>query len=223
MKRWLSHLVISLYLGALSWGILAHAVDFTKYSHPAMYYVVWDMFCGWSGYAGRIQIIGEGESGKYYEMAPGPWGEIKVFGDIGRRHYDYLGVRGAKFAHNTLKHTKHEPITRIIVIEKCWAKKYNLPDHLWNKHFDEPKDQFNYYHVMHVFKTSGELLETKGSWVTRQLALSVTNNPRLLRDTRKGTPLYAFGYRDHPRGTFSPGTIFDPSSNGQEGSRLGGR
>jgi hypothetical protein len=220
MKRWLTHSGVVVYLSALSWGIVSHAVDYGNTSHPVMYYLVWDMFCGWTGYSGRIQIVGEGESGKYYELAPGPWGEFTPFGSIGRRHYDVMGVRGAKFAHNTLKHTRHEPITRIFVIEESWAKKYNLPDHLWNERFDEPKDPYRYYNVMHAFSIDGDLLESNGNWLSRQYALSVTNNPRLAQDVRKGKPIYA--YRHRSRGTYRPGTIFDSSTNGQEGSRLGG-
>lgn len=220
MKRWLTHSVIVVYLSALSWGIVSHAVDYGNVSHPVMYFLVWDMFCGWTGYSGRIQIVGEGESGKYYELAPGPWGEFTPFGNIGRRHYDVMGVRGAKFAHNTLIHTRHEPITRIFVIEESWAKKYNLPDHLWNERFDKPKKIYRYYNVMHVFSIDGELLESNGTWLGRQHMLSVTNNPRLAQDVRKGKPIYAF--RNRVRGTYRPGTIFDSSASAQEGSRLGG-
>jgi hypothetical protein len=220
MKKWLTSSVIVVYLTALSWGIVSHAVEYKNGSHPVMYFLVWDMFCGWTGYAGRIQIVGEGESGKYYELAPGPWGAFTPFGNIGRRHYDVTGVRGAKLAHNTLNHTRHEPMTRIFVIEESWAKKYNLPDHLWNERFDEPKKLYRYYHVMHSFSIDGALLESNGTWLNRQYVLSVTSNPRLAQDSRKGKPIYA--YRNRPRGTYRPGTIFDYSASGQEGSRLGG-
>ena len=106
------------------------------------------------------------------------------------------------------------------MIEESWAKKYNLPDHLWNEHFDEPKDPYRYYHLMHSFSIDGALLESNGTWLSRQHALSVTNNPRLAQDVRKGKPIYA--YRNRLRGTYRPGTTFDSSANGQEGSRLGG-
>jgi len=46
MKRWLSHFTIAVYLAALSWGIVAHALSFGAASHPGMYFLVWDMFCG---------------------------------------------------------------------------------------------------------------------------------------------------------------------------------
>ncbi|GAF86661.1 unnamed protein product, partial [marine sediment metagenome] len=74
MKRWLTHLLIVTYLGTLFAGVACHALELGVQSHPGMYMIVWDMFCGWSSYAGRIEVIGEGESGKYYQLAPGPWG-----------------------------------------------------------------------------------------------------------------------------------------------------
>jgi len=103
MKRWLTHSFIAAYLLALSWGIVAHAVNFGTGAHPAMYYVVWDMFCGWTSYSSRTLIIGQGESGKYYELAPGPWGEFKPFGKLGRRNYDPSGTHSPKLALNALR------------------------------------------------------------------------------------------------------------------------
>ena len=84
MKRWLTHLLISGYLLALFGGIASHTLNLGAVSHPGMYFFVWDMFCGWSSYADRIQVVGEGESGTYYQLAPGPWGEFKPYGKIGR-------------------------------------------------------------------------------------------------------------------------------------------
>ena len=73
IKRWAVSLVIVGYLGSLGYGIVCHTLNFNTTSHPGMYFVVWDMFCGWSAYANRLHIIGEGEDNKYYELAPGPW------------------------------------------------------------------------------------------------------------------------------------------------------
>lgn len=222
MKRWMTHSFIALYLTAISWGIVSHSVEYGAYSHPAMYYVVWDMFCGWSGYSGRLQIIGEGESGKYYELAPGPWGEFVPFGSAARRHYDTMGTRAAKFARNALAHSQHEPIIKIYTVEESWAKKYNLPDALWAKHFDGPREKNIYYNVLHIHDGNGDHIKSNSNWLSRQQAFSVTNNPRLAEDTRKGKPMYAYRFREHARGTYRPGTVFDPSASRQAGSRLGG-
>ena len=61
IKRWAVSLVIVSYLGSLGYGIVCHTLNFNTASHPGMYFVVWDMFCGWSAYANRLHIVGEGE------------------------------------------------------------------------------------------------------------------------------------------------------------------
>ena len=63
MKRWFTSLGIAAYLTALAVGFVSHAVDYGTDCHPIMYFLVWDMFCGWSAYEGRLHLIGEGESG----------------------------------------------------------------------------------------------------------------------------------------------------------------
>lgn len=221
MKRCLTHAVIVVYLGALGWGVLAHAVSFAVGAHPVMYFLVWDMFCGWSSFSSRLQIIGEGESGTYYELAPGPWGEFQPFGNIGRRHYDVAGAHAPKLAMNALKHTRHEPITRIFVVEDCWPKKYNLPDELWAQIYDEPKDVHHYYQLRSVFTPDGLLLQQNSNWLSRQYSLSVGDNPRLQADARRSKPFFAFDYQNRPQGIYAPGAFYHPSASSRVGSRLG--
>jgi hypothetical protein len=191
MKRWLSHLTIVAYLAALAAGIGAHTVSFGAGAHTAMYFVVWDMFCGWASYEYRTHLIGEGESGRYYQLAPGPWGEFLPFGDIDRRHYDALLNAAHRIAQNTLKHTRHEPMARIFVVEECWPKKFNLPDDLWAQYYNEPKDVQKYYRVRITADGNGMLLATKSSWYNKTFAQCLGDNPRLRNDTRRGKPFYA--------------------------------
>ncbi|MFQ5734672.1 MAG: hypothetical protein ACE5KM_22290 [Planctomycetaceae bacterium] len=219
MKKWLGSTFVVVYLTTLNWGIISHALNFGTGAHPAMYFVVWDMFCGWTSYSSRTIIVGQGESGRYYELAPGPWGEIKPFGSIGRRHYDPSGYHSPKFALNTLKQTKHEPITRVIVIEECWAKKYNLPDHLWNRRFEEPKDVKKYYQVRHVFSPDGVLAKSFPSWLSMQYSYAVANNPRLLADRQRGKPMFAMRYQ--PRGRDRHSGYSSGTRKANVGSRLG--
>ncbi len=217
MKKWLIQSFIGLYLLALSWGIVSHAVSFGTGAHPAMYYIVWDMFCGWTSYSSRNIIIGQGESGKYYELSPGPWGEVQPFGKLGRRHYDVSGAHTPKLALNVLRHTQHEPITRIFVIEECWAKKYNLPDHLWEKQYEEPKDIKKYYQVRHIFTPDGSMVKSYPNWLSLQYSYSVADNPRLMADQRRGQPFFVMKNRSQ----VLSGTGYRPEATGQVGSRLG--
>lgn len=190
MKRWLTHLVIAAYLSALGFGVFSHAVNYKIGAHPAMYFIVWDMFCGWASHASRLQIIGQGESGEFYELAPGPWGEMKPYGSIGRRHYDAFCVFAPKMAMNCLKQTKHEPMERLYVIEECWPKKYNLPDEIYARRNPDPKDPHHYFHVRYVLDGDGNLLQRNDHWLNYQASLCVSNNPRLMADSRKGRPFY---------------------------------
>src|SRR5436305_14496207 len=118
MKRWLSHLTIGAYLTALSLGIVCHTLNFGNAAHPFMYYFVWDMFCGWSSHEIRYHVVGVGDSGTVYELAPGPWVRFMPYGDLDRMHYDVLGNSHHKMALNALKRTDHEPIHRIVMLEE---------------------------------------------------------------------------------------------------------
>jgi hypothetical protein len=191
MKKWLTHTTIAVYLTALSWGIVSHTLSYGATAHPVMYYFVWDMFCGWTSYESRMVIVGQGESGKYYQLAPGPWGEIRPYGRIGRRHYDPSGTHSPRFALNTLRHTQHEPIARIIVVEECWAKQYNLPDRLWNERFEEPKVPHKYYQVRHIYSPDGQLAKSYPNWMSLQYSIAVSDNPRLMQDRRNNQPFFA--------------------------------
>jgi hypothetical protein len=191
MKRRLSQLTIGLYLAALSWGVFAHAVSFGVGAHPTMYFIVWDMFCGWSAFESRLHIVGEGVSGKYYELSPGPWGDIVPYGDAGRRHYDIVGAHVGRIAMNALKHTEHEPMSRIVVVEECWPKKYNMPEHVWDQRFDEPKDFHSYYQLRSVLAPNGQVMSMHSNWIARQMQMSVGANPRLMAAARKNQPFFA--------------------------------
>ena len=223
MKRWLSHLMIVAYLGALFWGVVAHTLYYKSGAHPGMYFIVWDMFCGWAAHASRTQIIGEGESGKYYQLAPGPWGEFKPYGDIGRRHYDVGGLFSGSLAQNVLRHTKHEPIARIFVVEECWPKKYNLPDRIWRlRHPNEPKEFEPYYQVRYVLSGDGEVLQSNPHWIAYQYALCVSNNPRLRADMHRGKPFFYVSVQQRAAGLASAGHSSDPFGRTPSGARLGG-
>lgn len=220
MKKWLTHCTIFCYLSALGWGVVSHTVSFGTGSHPVMYFLVWDMFCGWSSYSSRMIVVGEGESGKYYELSPGPWGDYRPFGSIGRRHYDNTGMHAPKLAINALKHTKHEPIHRVFVIEETWAKKYNLPDKLWEERFDEPKSVNKYHTVLHVFSPDGSLVQSYPNWLSQQYSFAVGNNPRLMKEQRISRPFFAMKFKNRQRPS-SYGEGANPIGGPQVGSRLG--
>ncbi len=208
MKRLAATAFITLYVTALSWGIVAHAVKLGVNSHPAMYFVVWDMFCGWSAYAERTQVIAEGESGRYYQVAPAPWGELNPFGHIDRRHYDPSGDLMPRLIRNNLKHTSHEPITAVYIVEEVWPKKYNMPDHIWAERFLEPKDLQKYFNIKRVYNADGVLMQCNQSWHGLQLARSISN-PRLHRQAAGSQPFFTVS----PGSSGNPQRSMAPSAN----------
>ncbi len=190
MKRWLAIGTITVYLGALLLGVASHALNFKAGSHPAMYFVVWDMFCGWSGYESRLHIVGEGESGRFYQLAPGPWGDFHPFGDMSRHSYDPPALHAAAVGMSTLRNTEHEPMQRLYVVEEMWAKKFNLPDGLWAKRYVEPKVPYSYYHLRQILDADGRLVGQNAGWFDAQAQACLADNPRLLRDSHLGKPFY---------------------------------
>lgn len=191
MKRWLSAIFITTYLATLTLGICSHTLKWGTNSHPVMYFVLWDMFCGWSAYEQRFHIIAEGESGAYYDVANAPWRRFTPFGDVARHHYDGFGHTFQRTVINTLKQTEHEPIHRVFVVEENWHKKYNLPDSLWRLRFDEPKEPHSYYWLRMTFNSDGEALYLAPDFITYVNGLTIADNPRLMADARRGRPFYA--------------------------------
>ena len=191
VRRWLTSLGITAYLGALLFGLIAHGANYHEGSHPSMYFIVWDMFCGWAAYETRTHIVGQGESGKFYELAPGPWGDYHPYGDISRQHYDSFNSYPQAMALNTLKHTEHEPMTRLYVVEESWAKKYNLPDHVWTRRYSEPKMPFSYFRLRTEMTADGKVIRSASPWLSFQTNLTIADNPRLMADISRGQPMFA--------------------------------
>ena len=202
MKRWFSNTIIGLYLTALSAGIVSHTMKFGSACHPIMYYVVWDMFCGWSSHEIRYHVIGEGDSGTCYELAPGPWMRFMPYGDLDRMHYDVLGNSHHKMALNALKRTDHEPIRRIVMIEEVWPKKYNLSDRAWSMRYDEPKDKMSYFWQRAEMTDEGRVISFVPEYCAYLNSKSIADNPRLINDTQIGkdhfimNPIHRVNFQD---------------------------
>lgn len=190
MKRSLAVCTIACYVGALVYGVASYAVGFKVNQSPGMYFFVWDMFSGWAAYEERLKIVGEGESGRFYQLSPPPWGDYRPFGDLSRHHYDSFANHTGSIAANTLRHTKHEPMVRVFVVQEVWSKKYNLPDELWAAKYPEPKEPHVYYHLRQVRDPDGNLMSNQTSWFAYQNQLSVSDNPRLMQDVHKGKPMF---------------------------------
>jgi hypothetical protein len=210
MKRLLPSVFIGLYLCYLSFGIVAHTFQTWLGWHPAMYYVVWDMFCGWSAWATRTHLVAEGESGTFYRLDSPPWGEFHPYGNLSRANYDPWNRFSGNFAGSVLRHTRHEPIRRVLVIEESWSKKYNQREHHWSRRFDEPLERYSYFNVRQIYDGEGMLLSAKPSWMDQLNTQVMTDNPRLRHEAQQNRPFFALGLPDRsPHSTMPSPTAFE--------------
>jgi hypothetical protein len=219
MKRWFTSLGIAAYLTALAAGFVTHALEYGTDCHPIMYFLIWDMFCGWSGYEGRMQLIGEGESGNYYKLAPSPWGEFHPYGFIDRPHYDPNHTNGFVIANNCLKHTKHEPMVRLFVVEEEYPKKFNIPDKQFEAYYGKPKVVHPYYLTRYILSPTGEVMSQQPNWFTVQYQMSLGDNPRLVNDAYRNRPFLS-SLQVHSHGAFASGRYYEPSSVLSNGAPL---
>lgn len=190
MKRILTAGFIVAYIGVLLYGNICHFLQFGTTTHPFMYMIVWDMFCGWSAFDTRIHIIAEGQDDKYYRLSPAPWGELHPYGYIGRENYDQFQNHTGGMGLNVLRHTRHAPISRVFVVEECWAKKYNMPDDVWTARYEYPKDKQSYYRMRVVLLPDGTMTQSYTSWVAFQSGMMMMDNPRLQERSRLSRPMF---------------------------------
>ena len=155
VTRWAAVAFAIVYLGVLGHGLTCHALQYRVNAHPLMYFTVWDMFCGWSGWSFRTHVIAEGESGQFYDLTSTPWDEYHPYSDLGRHHYDSFGNHAGQIGMNCLRQTVHEPILQMFVVEETWSKKFNLPDRLWEQVHDEPRQSHHYFHINSVYHPDG--------------------------------------------------------------------
>ncbi len=186
LRRWASAIFISGYILALSWGVIAHAMKFGLVGNTISYYLVWDMFCGWSAYDNRTHIVAEDSSGQFYRVRE-PWGAFTPFSDVDRVNYDVSNNLTPRHIQHVLAHTSHPPIDRVYVVEEIWGKQYNVPDRLWSYNFLEPKEKTSYFNLRAICNARGTLIDSYPSWFTRQTLQAIADNPRLQRESSRGT------------------------------------
>jgi hypothetical protein len=188
MKRYFLNAGICVYLAAVTFGFLCVASQVRFFSVP-MYFLTFDMYAGWSGYDAKMQVIGEGESGRFYRLSPGPWGEFDPYSSrLSRQCYDQMFEYGNILMRPALKHTQHEPILRVFVVEQEYPKKFNLPDSFYEAYYQKPKPQRIYSHTRMVLAPTGEMLTQQPCWLRYQDNLSVVDNPRLFNNASRDRP-----------------------------------
>ncbi|MDB5386420.1 MAG: hypothetical protein JWM11_2066 [Planctomycetaceae bacterium] len=190
MRRWCVGIFIATYLTALTGGILSQTLRYGMTAHPVMYFFVWDMYCGWSAYNVKFRAVAEGVSGTCYDLEPAPWGTFRPFNTLSRFQYSTSTGWMAKTGAHTVAHTEHEPIARIFIIEETWAKKFDLPDYVWNARYNTPKHKNVYTTVRVEMDGTGTVVKSYPHWVEVQKQTMVGDNPRLQNTIRSSVPFW---------------------------------
>ncbi len=90
----------------------------------------------------------------------------------------------------TLKYTDHEPMVKMYVVEEIWAKKYDLPDAIWNRRYDEAKDPYSYFRVRGEYTPDGQLMARYVPWAHYQQLVGLSKNPRLYAESQKSRSMF---------------------------------
>ena len=197
LGKWSAGLFIACYLLVLSCGIVAHALKIGLAGNTFSYYVVWDMFCGWQAYDQRTHLIASTESGDYYELRE-PWGEFCPFGGLGRLQYDLSNEMTSRHIDHLVRHTQHEPIESVYVVQEVWPKQYNLPERLWQQNFGNERDKTSYYHLRAICSKTGRVVRLYPDWLNQQTLNSIGDNPRLRREVRQAQSSFGAWYTRIP-------------------------
>jgi hypothetical protein len=205
MKRWIVNVGICGYVGALAFGFCCVATSVVFFSVP-MYFLTFNMYAGWSGYDAKMQIIGEGQSGRFYVLSPGPWGEFNPYSSrLSRQCYDQAFEYGRILMRPGLAYTQHEPILRIFAVEQQYPKKFNLPDAQYEAYYLKPKPQRIYSHTRMVLSPEGEILTQQPTWLRYQDNLAIVDNPRLVANATISRP-FVWSAQQAPGPGGYPGT-----------------
>jgi hypothetical protein len=191
MRKLIVSAFIGSYLLVLGFGLASHLLGYRTYDSLAMYFIVWDMYCGWDAYETRRIIVAEGESGAHYELTPQPWGSFVPYGSAARHDLDYFGYFSGRVAANVLRQTEHEPISRIYLIDSVWPKKYNIPESTWQARYSEPRARVPYFYLRAAYSPAGELESLEPDWKNFLTGRALQDNPRLQAEVRAAQPFIA--------------------------------
>ncbi len=190
MRRWIVGTFIATYISALGLGLGCLAIRTGIHMHPAMYFVVWDMYCGWSAYNHRYRAIAEGVSGTYYDLNPAPWGTFRPYDRLDRMQYLLANAKQAAAAQLVAERTEHEPLARMFIIEESWAKQFDLPEYIWKAHNAIPRVPHTYTKLCVEMAGNGEILKMHTNWLDFQHHVMLSDNPRLQQDMRTTRPFW---------------------------------
>lgn len=190
MRRWIVCSFIAAYVSALGFGIACQTVRMGTGMHPGMYFIVWDMYCGWTAYNHGYRAVAEGVSGTFYDLNPPPWGAFRPFNTLDRLQSITSSDNQARMTRLIARNTKHEPLARMFVVEEAWAKQYDLPEYIWKAHNAIERVPFRYTKIVLTQAGDGEIVEAQIPWLDSQAQLMLADNPRLEQEIRNSRPFF---------------------------------
>lgn len=190
MRRWVIGCFIATYVSALGLGIGCQTLRMGIAMHPAMYFLVWDMYCGWAAYNHRYRAIAEGVSGTYYDLNPAPWGSFRPYDRLDRLQYVLAMQNQALVTRHVAERTEHEPFARMFIIEESWAKQFDLPEYIWKAHNAIPRSPHYYTKVVLEQAGDGQIVNIHPQWLDFQNHIMVADNPRLQESIRATRPFW---------------------------------
>lgn len=162
---------ITLYV-AVNLFVLARNAVGDAGAHEATYFFTWDMFPGHVTESTRKVALGRTAQGHYRQLIPNPWlqyrGGINL--DLSRADMDRPGLRTRTLVQQALglwsrhrpQETAEDPITQVILLDRYWPRKFNLPTGLYEHWADEPKPaEFHSWRVFGEYDVSGNATNTK--------------------------------------------------------------
>lgn len=190
MRRWIVCTFIVAYASVLSFGIACQTLRMGTTMHPAMYFIVWDMYCGWNAYNHKYRAVAEGVSGQFYDLNPAPWGAFRPFNTLDRLQSIGLSNNQARVTRLVANNTQHEPFTRMFVIEEAWAKQFDLPEYIWKASNAIQRSPYYYTKVVLEQSGDGEITMADGPWLDSQSQMMLADNPRIEQEIRASRPFW---------------------------------
>ncbi len=190
MRRWMICSFIAAYVSALGFGIACQTVRMGTAMHPAMYFIVWDMYCGWTAYNHGYRAVAEGVSGTFYDLNPPPWGAFRPFNTLDRFQSISHPSNQARMTRLIARNTKHEPFARMFVIEEAWAKQFDLPEYIWKAHNAIARVPYRYTKVVVEQSGDGEITQSSTPWLDSQTQNMLSDNPRLKQEIQNSRPFW---------------------------------
>ncbi|MCH8830048.1 MAG: hypothetical protein IID45_10780 [Planctomycetes bacterium] len=155
VRRIAAVVVVLLYVGVSALFGVRHLLG-DSLSHPTAYFFTWDMFPGYATDSSRRYFVGMTRSSRYVQLLPSSneqfhWGinnDVRRI-DIDRRAENFLPALRRSVQRYNREHPD-DPISLVVLVERYWPFKFNLPDDLYESAYGEPNPHRKYWRMMPI-------------------------------------------------------------------------